>query len=65
MNLYINECIHHIYGISQLCFILLTSCTKATYDNYNIIEINETLTSNLVTITLELLYWIFMHLPNY
>ncbi len=64
MDFYMDECICRIYGISQPCFILLASCTKVPYDNYNILGINETFINNLFTITLELLHWIFCIYPT-
>ncbi len=38
-----DECMHYIYGCDQPCLILLTSCMRVTYDNYNTLKIHETL----------------------
>jgi hypothetical protein len=45
--------------------ILLTSCMRATYDNYDTIWVNETLIDNFLIIILQLVYWIFEQQPNY
>jgi hypothetical protein len=55
MDLYTNECTQYIYNFGQPCLILVTSCTIITYDNYNIIEINETFINNFFVIILQLL----------
>jgi hypothetical protein len=40
MYIYTIQCTHHIYGCSQPCLTLLTSCTLVTCNNYIIIRIN-------------------------
>jgi hypothetical protein len=55
MDLYIDECTQYIYNFGQPCLTLVTSCTLVTYDNYNIIEINETFINNFFVIILQLL----------
>ncbi len=52
-------------NLGQPCLTLLTSYTRITYDIYNTIGINETLINNFFATILQLLYWIFMQLPNY
>ncbi len=49
----------------QPCLTLLESYTRVTYDIYNTIGINETLINSFFATILQLLYWIFMQLPNY
>ncbi len=49
MDLYTSECMHYTYDFGQPCLILLTSCTRITYDNYNTSRINETRVNNYFT----------------
>jgi hypothetical protein len=60
-----DECMHCIYNFGQPCLTLLESYTRVIYDIYNTIGINETLINNFFATILQLLYWIFMQLPNY
>jgi len=46
MNPYMDECTHYIYGFGQPCLILLASCIRIAYHNYNVIEINKALINN-------------------
>jgi hypothetical protein len=48
--------VHRIYNFGQPSLILLASYTKVTYDNYNIIKINEEFINKLFAIILQLLY---------
>jgi hypothetical protein len=65
MDLYIDEHTHHIYSFGQSSFILLVSCMKVTYDNYNTTRINETFIKNFFATILQLLHWMFVQLPNF
>jgi len=65
LRLYKNECTHHTYKFFNHCLILLINCTKITYDNCITMIITKALINNLCVIILEVLYWIFVKLPNY
>ncbi len=65
MDPYTYEHTHCIYGFGQPRLTLLTNYMKVTHDNYNTTWINETFVKNFFVTTLQLLYWIFMQLPNY
>jgi hypothetical protein len=41
MHIYTIYCMHSIYGWSQPCLTLLTSCTLITYNNYITTKINS------------------------
>ncbi len=57
--------LYALYNLDQPGLTLLASYTRVTYDIYNTIGINETLINNFFATILQLLYWIFMQLPNY
>jgi hypothetical protein len=48
MDPYMDDGTYYIYYFGQPCLTLLTRYTKVTYDNYNIIGINETFISKLI-----------------
>ncbi len=50
MDPYTNERTCNIYNFGQPCLILLASCTRIAYENYNIIGIIESLITNLFEI---------------
>jgi hypothetical protein len=58
--------VHTVYMILvNHVLILLSSCIRIIYDNYNTIELNEAFINNFFAIILQLLYLIFVQLADY
>jgi hypothetical protein len=54
MDLYMNDCMYHIYGFSQPCLISLASCIRITYDIYSTTKLNEGFIINFTITILDL-----------